>query len=314
MSHQCTSCRHGSLSVWATSVPAADTQVTWQNTYSSDVTSNGHLLCLHQFQFKHTACIHNVHCCGSCEGSPNAVCYATGPATVKESLCSATVVAAQPFSVLYERFHKIQQLLATVCLTIKWPIWKWSETSPHFCNRPRPTTPHTQNLIHAAVLLEKLTGSQLAKKFPAFYGTRRFLTTFTRTHHLSLPWAISIRVTIINYHRHNSLSLYDNLQCKSHQLSSQRFIRDTIHNSSPHCRDSASDNSSDAWQGNLNLWSSCFIMWLHQPTNQPTIKYNKAAYYASTPLWLQKDTDPCAHDFTYLMTSEQDCWPNTRDF
>jgi len=29
------------------------------------------------------------------------------------------------------------------------------------------------------VLLEKLTGFQLAKKFPAFYGTRRFITAFT---------------------------------------------------------------------------------------------------------------------------------------
>jgi hypothetical protein len=29
------------------------------------------------------------------------------------------------------------------------------------------------------VLLEKLTGPQLVKKFPTFYGTRRFITTFT---------------------------------------------------------------------------------------------------------------------------------------
>jgi hypothetical protein len=29
------------------------------------------------------------------------------------------------------------------------------------------------------VLLEKLTGSQLVKKFPAFYGTRMFITPFT---------------------------------------------------------------------------------------------------------------------------------------
>jgi hypothetical protein len=35
-------------------------------------------------------------------------------------------------------------------------------------------------------LLEKLTGSQLVKKFPAFYGTRRFITAFTRARHLSL--------------------------------------------------------------------------------------------------------------------------------
>ena len=42
------------------------------------------------------------------------------------------------------------------------------------------------------VLLEKLTVSQLDKKFPTFYGTRRFITAFTSAHHLSLPWASSI--------------------------------------------------------------------------------------------------------------------------
>jgi len=36
------------------------------------------------------------------------------------------------------------------------------------------------------VLLEKLTGLQLVKKFPAFYGTRRFITALTSAHHLSL--------------------------------------------------------------------------------------------------------------------------------
>ena len=36
------------------------------------------------------------------------------------------------------------------------------------------------------VLLEKLTGLQLVKKFPAFYGTRRFVTSFTSERHLSL--------------------------------------------------------------------------------------------------------------------------------
>jgi hypothetical protein len=36
------------------------------------------------------------------------------------------------------------------------------------------------------VLLEKLTGPQLVKKFPPFYGTRRFITLFTSARHLSL--------------------------------------------------------------------------------------------------------------------------------
>jgi hypothetical protein len=35
------------------------------------------------------------------------------------------------------------------------------------------------------VLLEKLTGLQLVKKFPTFYGTRRFITAFTIARHLS---------------------------------------------------------------------------------------------------------------------------------
>jgi len=35
-------------------------------------------------------------------------------------------------------------------------------------------------------LSEKLTGPQLTKNFPAFYGTRRLITEFTSTRHLSL--------------------------------------------------------------------------------------------------------------------------------
>jgi len=40
------------------------------------------------------------------------------------------------------------------------------------------------------VLLEKLTGSQLVMKFPAFYGTWRFITASTSASHLSLSWAL----------------------------------------------------------------------------------------------------------------------------
>ena len=43
------------------------------------------------------------------------------------------------------------------------------------------------------VLLEKLTGDQLVKKFAAFYGTWRFITAFTSARHLSLSWASSIQ-------------------------------------------------------------------------------------------------------------------------
>ena len=37
------------------------------------------------------------------------------------------------------------------------------------------------------VLLEKLTGLQLVKKFPALYGIRRFIAAFTSARHPSLP-------------------------------------------------------------------------------------------------------------------------------
>ena len=40
-------------------------------------------------------------------------------------------------------------------------------------------------------LLEKLNNFQLVKKFSAFYGTRRFITAFTRTRQLSLSLASS---------------------------------------------------------------------------------------------------------------------------
>jgi hypothetical protein len=57
---------------------------------------------------------------------------------------------------------------------------------------------HTYLLIYlftprSRVLLEKLTGSQLVKKFPSFYGTQRCITAFTSARHLSLSWARSIQ-------------------------------------------------------------------------------------------------------------------------
>ena len=45
------------------------------------------------------------------------------------------------------------------------------------------------------VLLEKLADLQLVKKFPAFYGTRRFFTAFTSFRHPFLSWASPIQST-----------------------------------------------------------------------------------------------------------------------
>ena len=50
-----------------------------------------------------------------------------------------------------------------------------------------------QYIPWSRLLHNKLTGSELIKKFHAFYGIRRFLTAFTRARHLSLSWARSIQ-------------------------------------------------------------------------------------------------------------------------
>jgi len=44
-------------------------------------------------------------------------------------------------------------------------------------------------------LPEQLTGLQLIKKFPAFHGTRRFISALTSIRHLSLFWTSSIQST-----------------------------------------------------------------------------------------------------------------------
>ena len=51
----------------------------------------------------------------------------------------------------------------------------------------------THSLTHSLtpwcrVFLEQLTGLQLVKEFPAFHGTRRFITALTSVRHLSLSW------------------------------------------------------------------------------------------------------------------------------
>jgi len=87
--------------------------------------------------------------------------------------------------------------LSTVILT--W-IDLWS--NPSLCGE----RPATYRLSHcrtgscpylltpcSRVILEKLTGLQLVKKFPAFSGTRRFITAFTNARHLSLSWSSSIQ-------------------------------------------------------------------------------------------------------------------------
>ena len=53
----------------------------------------------------------------------------------------------------------------------------------------------TMYLLHAAdsFMGSWPVGPQLVKKFPAFYGTRRFITASTSARHLSLSWAGSLQ-------------------------------------------------------------------------------------------------------------------------
>jgi len=57
-----------------------------------------------------------------------------------------------------------------------------AENFPSTCNTTTTTTVTPCNTD----LLEKLTGSQLVKKFPTFYGTWGFISAFTRACHLSI--------------------------------------------------------------------------------------------------------------------------------
>ena len=49
-------------------------------------------------------------------------------------------------------------------------------------------------LLHGAEsFLRSYPGLQLVKKFPAFYGTSKFITVFTSVRHLSLSWVNTIQ-------------------------------------------------------------------------------------------------------------------------
>jgi hypothetical protein len=58
-----------------------------------------------------------------------------------------------------------------------------------------------QSLTHSRswALLEEPPIVQSLKNFPAFYGTRRFITVFTRALHRFLSWAISIQSTSFRF-------------------------------------------------------------------------------------------------------------------
>jgi len=62
-----------------------------------------------------------------------------------------------------------------------------------FCRSLVQGIPYLLTYSRCRDLLEKLTGLQLVKKFPAFHGTRRFIITLTKVRHLSLSCASQIQ-------------------------------------------------------------------------------------------------------------------------
>jgi hypothetical protein len=61
--------------------------------------------------------------------------------------------------------------------------------------------------LRSWALLEKPPAVQLLKSFPAFYGTRRFITMSTRALNWSLSWARSIQSIIRHTYKNSALVL-----------------------------------------------------------------------------------------------------------
>ena len=98
------------------------------------------------------------------------------------------------------------------------------------------THTHTHIYIHTylltpwcRVLLEKLTGLQLVKTFPAFHGTRRFITALRSLRHLSLSRAS--RIQSIYPHRTSWRSIHPSTPRSPQWSLSLRFIYIYIYSS-----------------------------------------------------------------------------------
>jgi hypothetical protein len=78
-------------------------------------------------------------------------------------------------------------------VTWSWYVTKFQATFILFYPSSRLFIYHIKLTPWGWVLLEKPPVAQLLENFPTFYGTRRFITVFTRTLHWDLFWARSIQ-------------------------------------------------------------------------------------------------------------------------
>jgi hypothetical protein len=71
----------------------------------------------------------------------------------------------------------------------------WKPEGNRTIGRPMQRWQGLRTTKRSTALLEKLTGPQLVKNFPAFYVTRKFIIEFTTARHVSLFWARIIQFT-----------------------------------------------------------------------------------------------------------------------
>ena len=90
-------------------------------------------------------------------------------------------------SIIYFMRHFLRQLWPIQLAFLLSLLHRKFLSALSMCNTYSLLTPRCR------VLLEKLTALQLVKKFPAFHGTRRFITALTSVRHLSLSWASPIQ-------------------------------------------------------------------------------------------------------------------------
>jgi hypothetical protein len=85
-------------------------------------------------------------------------------------------------------FYKVYQ-----CTTYYKCYYSFSQTKAHVARKLVLSLIYSLITPWSRVLLEKITGFQLVKKFPVLYETRRFITAFTSACQLSLSWASTIQ-------------------------------------------------------------------------------------------------------------------------
>jgi hypothetical protein len=78
----------------------------------------------------------------------------------------------------------LQQICGIPSTSRFFSVFSYSETSSHYFFSDMDVGP---------IPSWDLTGLRLVKKFPTFYGTRRFITTFTGARDLTHSWARSIQ-------------------------------------------------------------------------------------------------------------------------